>query len=47
MCEHKYQVIDSEVTTFYSATFYCERCLDIQHREKWIDTGVVEVKKSE
>ncbi|WP_269320432.1 hypothetical protein [Bacillus sp. UNC322MFChir4.1] len=42
MCEHKYQVLNSNVTTFYSddkqfikqvsATFYCENCLDIQHR---------------
>lgn len=52
-CEHKYQVLDSETTSFYSdakhygldvsATFYCEKCLDIQHREKRIDTGVIEV----
>ncbi|WP_215570309.1 hypothetical protein [Bacillus mycoides] len=57
MCEHKYQVLDSEITAFYydanrygvdvSATFYCERYLDIQHREKRIDTGVIEVKDSE
>ncbi|WP_180232053.1 hypothetical protein [Bacillus thuringiensis] len=57
MCEHKYRVLDSETTTFYddakhyvvdvSATFYCEKCLDIQHRDKRIDTGVIEVKDSE
>ncbi len=57
MCDHKYQVLDSETTSFYSddkqfiqevsATFYCEKCLDIQHREKRIDTGVIEVKVSE
>lgn len=57
MCEHKYQVLDSQTTTFYadakhygvdvSATFYCEKCLDIQHRDKRIDTGVIEVKDSE
>ncbi|HDR7065674.1 TPA: hypothetical protein ACGXQB_002093 [Bacillus cereus] len=57
MCEHKYQVLDSGITTFYSddkhygvdvsVTFYCEKCLDIQHREKRIDTGVVEVMDSE
>lgn len=59
MCEHKYQVLDSETTFFYSddkqfieevfATFYCEKekCLDIQHREKKIDTGVIEGKVSE
>ncbi|MFK4318496.1 hypothetical protein ABH946_001198 [Bacillus sp. RC145] len=48
MCEHKYQLLDSKTTTFYSdikhyglvvsATFYCE---------KRIDTGVIEVKASE
>ncbi|WP_242273093.1 hypothetical protein [Bacillus cereus group sp. BfR-BA-01538] len=57
MCEHKYQVLDSETTSFYSdinryvldvsAIFYCEKCLDIQHREKRIDTGVIEVTDSE
>ncbi|HDR7783971.1 hypothetical protein ACQGSH_26430 [Bacillus wiedmannii] len=57
MCEHKYQVFDSETTSFYadanrygvdvSATFYCEKCLDIQHREKRIDTGAIEVTDSE
>ncbi|MBY7109980.1 MULTISPECIES: hypothetical protein [Bacillus] len=57
MCEHKYQVLDSETTSFYSddkqfnrkvsATFYCEKCLDIQYREKRIDTGTIEVKDSE
>ncbi|CKE77266.1 hypothetical protein ABEY30_18195 [Bacillus pacificus] len=57
MCEHKYQVLDSETTSFYSddkqfiqevsANFFCEKCLDIQHREKRIDTGVIEVKDSE
>ncbi len=50
MCEHKYRVLDSETTNFYSddsrmaievaATFYCEKCLDIQHQEKRIDTRV-------
>lgn len=54
MCEHRYQLLESETTTYYSdtrhfevdvsATFYCEKCLDIQHREKRIDTGVIEVK---
>ncbi|SFQ54540.1 hypothetical protein SAMN04487920_10292 [Bacillus mycoides] len=57
MCEHKYQVLDSETTSFYSdakhydldifSTFYCEKCLDIEHREKRIDIGVIEVKASE
>ncbi|MGK8828717.1 hypothetical protein ACRS8Y_01835 [Bacillus paranthracis] len=57
MCEHKYQVLGSETTSFYfdansygvdvSATFYCEKSLNIQHREKRIDTGVIEVKYSE
>ncbi|WP_179864512.1 hypothetical protein [Bacillus toyonensis] len=57
MCEHKYQSLDSETTSFYSddnrygvdftATFYCEKCLDIQHREKRVDTGAIEVKDSE
>ncbi|MGH0514873.1 hypothetical protein [Bacillus cereus] len=42
MCEHKYQVLDSETTSFYS-----EKCLDIQHREKRIDTGVIEVTDGE
>ncbi|WP_176518854.1 hypothetical protein [Bacillus wiedmannii] len=56
MCEHKYQVLDSETNSFYtddkqfiqevSATFYCEKCLDIQHRETRIDIGVIEVKDS-
>lgn len=50
MCEHKYQVLDSETTSFYaddgrvainvSTTFYCEKCLDIQHQQKRIDTRV-------
>ncbi|MEB9439098.1 hypothetical protein P4I98_12645 [Bacillus cereus] len=58
MCEHKYQVLDNnETNSFYSdathygvdvsATFYCEKCLDIQHREKRIDAGMIEVKDSE
>ena len=57
MCEHKYQVLDSETTSFclddnryvidVSATFYCEKCLDIQRRKKRIDTGTIEVKDSE
>lgn len=52
MCEHKYQVLDSETTTFYadggqvavdvSGTFYCEKCLDIQYREERINPGVIE-----
>lgn len=56
MCEHRYQVLDRETNSFYSddkqfiqevsATFYCEKCLDIQHREKRTDTGVIEVKAS-
>ncbi|MGH0519034.1 hypothetical protein [Bacillus toyonensis] len=56
-CEHKYQVLDSETNTFYAdggqgvidvaGIFYCEKCLDIQHREKQIDTGMIEVKDSE
>ncbi|MGN4665801.1 hypothetical protein ACTFRP_07925 [Bacillus cereus group sp. MYBK234-1] len=57
MCEHKYQVLDSETTSVYSddkqfiqelsAAFYCEKCLDIQHREKRIDIDTIEVKGSE
>ncbi|MGX5506064.1 hypothetical protein ACWKTL_17280 [Bacillus toyonensis] len=56
MCKHKYQVLDSDTTSFYSdanyygvdvATFYCEKCLDKKHREKRIDTGVIEVTDSE
>ncbi|HFK1781670.1 hypothetical protein [Bacillus cereus] len=57
MCEHKYQLLESETTSFYSdanrydvdvtASFYCEKCLDLQHREKRIDTGAIEVKYSE
>ncbi|MBK5489022.1 MULTISPECIES: hypothetical protein [Bacillus] len=57
MCEYKYQVLDSDTTSFYSDdkqfiqevsdTFYCEKCLDIQRREKRIDTDVIEVKDSE
>ncbi|WP_179863313.1 hypothetical protein [Bacillus cereus] len=54
MCEHRYQVLDSEITSDanhygvdVTATFYCEKCLDIHHREKWIDTGVIEVQDSE
>ncbi|WP_179196741.1 hypothetical protein [Bacillus cytotoxicus] len=44
MCEHKYRVLNSETTSFYSdhgrmainvsVTFYCEKCLDIQFRGK-------------
>ena len=30
-----------------SATFYCEKCPDIQHLEKRIDAGAIEVKDSE
>ncbi|MDF9449478.1 hypothetical protein [Bacillus toyonensis] len=29
------------------ATLYCEKCLDIQHSEKKIDIGAIEVKASE
>ncbi|MGU3463110.1 hypothetical protein [Bacillus sp. D48C] len=57
MCEHKYRVLDSETISFHSdnkrfikgvsATFYCEKCLDIQHREKRIDIDMIEVKGSE
>ncbi|MEK4892197.1 hypothetical protein MHH74_19030 [Bacillus sp. FSL M7-0996] len=51
MCEHKYQVLDSETTSFYSdANRYgvdVTAILDLQHREKRIDTGVIEVKDSE
>ncbi|WP_197419367.1 hypothetical protein [Bacillus sp. G3(2015)] len=57
MCEHKYQVLNNGAASFYSdanrygvdvsATFYCEKCLDIQHREKRIETGVIEVMDSE
>ena len=57
MCEHKYQVLESETTSFYSdakhygldvsATLYCEQCLDIQYREKRVEVGVIEVKDSE
>lgn len=53
MCDHKYQVLDSETTSCYSddkqlikevsATFYCEKCLDIQHGGNCIDTSVSEV----
>ncbi len=45
-CEHKYQLLDSETTSFYSddkqfnrkvsADFYCEKCLDIQYQKKEI-----------
>ncbi|MBC6972979.1 hypothetical protein H9I32_11490 [Bacillus sp. Xin] len=57
MCEHKYQVLDSETTSFYadkkqfgidiSATFYCEKCLDIQHRDKRIEMGAIDVKDND
>ncbi|MGG3737545.1 hypothetical protein [Aeribacillus pallidus] len=40
VCEHKYQILDSNVENIYSegkvvysfvqATFYCEKCLDIK-----------------
>jgi hypothetical protein len=43
-CEHKYQILDSNVENIYSegkvvysfvqATFYCEKCLDIKHIHK-------------
>lgn len=56
-CEHKYRVLDSESTSFHSdnkrfiqevsASFYCEKCLDIQHQEKRIDIDTIEVKDSE
>ncbi|OUA87373.1 hypothetical protein [Bacillus thuringiensis] len=45
-CEHKYQLLDNETTSFYSddkqfnrkvsAAFYCEKCLDIQYQKKEI-----------
>ncbi|MGG3727445.1 hypothetical protein ABET23_11115 [Bacillus wiedmannii] len=54
MCEHKYQVLDSETTSFYSddkqfikevsVTFYCEKCLDITHREQRVSKGYHNVK---
>ncbi|SDY43177.1 hypothetical protein [Bacillus sp. 166amftsu] len=54
MCEHKYQVLDSETTSFYSdnkqyiqkvsVTFYCEKCLDIKYRSQVINTGQVSTK---
>ncbi|MGE0981609.1 hypothetical protein [Bacillus cereus] len=53
MCEHKYQVLGSETQTFFadggqvaidvSATFFYEKCLDIQYREERINPGVIEV----
>ncbi|MEH7893944.1 hypothetical protein [Bacillus thuringiensis] len=56
MCEYRYQVLDNEITTFYAdgdrvtidvySTFYDEKYLDIQRREKGINTGVIEVKAS-
>ncbi|HFJ9286766.1 TPA: hypothetical protein ACGW44_004703 [Bacillus toyonensis] len=46
-CDHKYQVLNSETISFYadggqtiqdvSATFYCEKCLDIQYQKKKIE----------
>ncbi|MEE3946192.1 hypothetical protein [Bacillus wiedmannii] len=49
MCEHKYQLLDSETQTFFadgcpvainiSATFFCEKCLDIQHKETRLHVG--------
>ncbi|MCU5033548.1 hypothetical protein OB996_05445 [Bacillus cereus] len=49
MYEHKYQVLDSETTSFYSdgkrwvqkvlATFYCEKCLDFKYKEVTINVG--------
>lgn len=46
-CEHKYQMLNSETISFYadggqtiqevSATFYCEKCLDIQYQKKRIE----------
>ncbi|MGG5767134.1 hypothetical protein [Bacillus wiedmannii] len=49
MCEHKYQVLDSETTSFYSddkqcvrkvsTTFYCEKCLDFKYKETTINVG--------
>lgn len=54
MCEHKYQVLGSETTSFYSddkqfiqevsATFFCEKCLDIKHQEQRIIKGYCNVK---
>ncbi|EOP94821.1 hypothetical protein IGM_01253 [Bacillus cereus HuB4-4] len=56
MCEHKYQVLNSETTSFYSddkqfiqevtATFYCEKCLDITQREQRIGKGYLNVKNN-
>ncbi|MDC7971737.1 MULTISPECIES: hypothetical protein [Bacillus] len=46
-CEHKYQVLDSETISLYadegrtsqevSATFYCEKCLDIRCKKRRIE----------
>lgn len=46
-CDHKYRVLNSETISFYadggqtiqdvSATFYCEKCLDIQYQKKKIE----------
>ena len=54
MCDHNYQVIDSDTTTFYSddkqfikevsVTFYCEKCLDIKHQDKRISKGHIKEK---
>jgi len=53
MCEHKYQVLSNETCTLssdngpiavqVSATFYCEKCLDIQYRKKKVSTRVSDV----
>ncbi|MGU3371623.1 hypothetical protein [Bacillus mycoides] len=54
MCEHRYQLLSSETTSFYSddkqfiqevsATFFCEKCLDIKHQEQRISKGYCNVK---
>lgn len=56
MCDHKYQILDSDITTFYSddkqftkevsVTFYCEKCLDITTREKRISKGHISEKSN-
>ncbi|WP_017154135.1 hypothetical protein [Bacillus bingmayongensis] len=53
-CQHKYQVLDSETTSFYSddkqfiqelsATFFCEKCLDIKHRNQVVNKGHLNVR---
>ena len=48
-CEHKYQVLDSETTSYYSddkqcirkvsTTFYCEKWLEFKYKETTITLG--------